>query len=287
MAVPEVDAFRALADPNRRRLLDLLREKDGRTLGELVAGLDMARQSATQHLGVLEDANLVTVVWQGRQKLHYLNPVPLHEITERWIDQFAQPRLRALSQIRRDAEDSQMTTNPLGPDDDRPSFRYVTYIRASAEQVWDSLTDADLTAAFWGHANHSDWQVGSRWEHVRVDGSGIRDVVGTVLESDRPRRLAITFDSPDSSGAPAEVGESAVEPSVVTFELRPHHDIVELTVTHRSLPSAGDLEAAAIGWASVMSNLKTLLETGVVLPQAPWEMHAELAAEQMARNDPR
>ena len=168
-------------------------------------------------------------------------------------------------------------------DDDRPSFRYVSYIRGSAEQVWDALTDADLTAAFWGHANRSDWQVGSTWEHVRVDGSEVRDVVGTVLESDRPHRLTITFDAPARS---EDEADQRAEPSVVTFEIRSHEQIVEVTVTHRRIPGAGDLEAAALGWASVLSNLKTLLETGAVLPQAPWEMHAELAAEQMARNDP-
>jgi len=82
------DVFKALADPSRRHLLDRLRERTGQTLGELAAELTMARQSATQHLAVLEAANLVTVVWHGRQKLHYLNPVPLHEIQDRWIGQF-------------------------------------------------------------------------------------------------------------------------------------------------------------------------------------------------------
>ena len=90
-----VDAvFKALADPTRRELLDRLRERNGQTLGELCAGIAMARQSATQHLDVLAAANLVSTVRSGRQKLHYLNPVPLHEISERWIDKFEAPRLR-------------------------------------------------------------------------------------------------------------------------------------------------------------------------------------------------
>ena len=90
-------AFKALADPTRRYLLDLLHEQNGQTLGELCERVEMARQSATQHLAVLEAANLVSTVRQGREKLHYLNPVPLHEIQERWIDKFERPRLRALS----------------------------------------------------------------------------------------------------------------------------------------------------------------------------------------------
>jgi DNA-binding transcriptional ArsR family regulator len=96
--------FKALADPTRRLLLDRLHERNGQTLGELCGRLDMARQSATQHLSVLEAANLITTVRRGREKLHYLNPVPLHEIQERWIDKFERPRLRALSDLKRRAE---------------------------------------------------------------------------------------------------------------------------------------------------------------------------------------
>src|SRR6478735_6559200 len=101
--------FKALSDPVRRRLLDRLHERNGQTLGELTVDLGMARQSATQHLAILEAAGLLSVVWHGRQKLHYLNPVPLHQVQERWIDKFEHPRLRALSQIRRQAEEHTMT----------------------------------------------------------------------------------------------------------------------------------------------------------------------------------
>ena len=92
--------FKALADPTRRALLDRLRERNGQTLGELCEPLAMARQSATQHLGLLEAANLVTTARRGREKLHYLNPVPLWDMAGRWIGTFEQPRLRALSDRR-------------------------------------------------------------------------------------------------------------------------------------------------------------------------------------------
>jgi len=142
-----VDAvFKALADPTRRELLDRLRERNGQTLGELCEGMAMARQSTTQHLDVLAAADLVSTVRQGRRKLHYLNPVPLHEISERWIDNFETPRLRALSAVRRRAEEA-MT--------DKPDFVYVTYIESTPERVWDALTDPDLTARYWGHSNVS------------------------------------------------------------------------------------------------------------------------------------
>ena len=261
--------FKALADPTRRRLLDRLHERNGQTVGELCAELGMARQSASQHLGLLEAANLVSTVWRGREKLHFLNPVPLHDIHERWIDKFERPRLSALSAIRRAAEEQSMA--------DRPSYVYVTYIQATPEAVWHALTDADLTGQYWGHANVSDWQPGSRWEHRRTDGSGIVDGTGTVLEAERPKRLIMTFDGTDE--------QRPEGPSRVTFDIEPYGDIVRLTVTHENLADAQAVAEVSAGWPAVLANLKSLLETGHVLPQAPWEMHAELRAASMARND--
>jgi uncharacterized protein YndB with AHSA1/START domain/DNA-binding transcriptional ArsR family regulator len=255
--------FKALADPTRRYLLDRLHEHNGQTLGELCEHVDMARQSVTQHVAVLEAANLVSTVRRGREKLHYLNPVPLHEIQERWISTFERPRLRTLSAVKRRAEEPDMA--------DKPTYVYVTYIASTPEKVWHALTDAGLTAEYWGHSNVSDWQVGSPWEHRRTDGSGIADVVGTVLEVVPPTRLVMTFG----------------EPSQVTFEIEPYGEIVRLTVTHENLASQEDYDAVSGGWPAVMANLKSLLETGRVLPQAPWEMHAALRDAQMAADDPR
>jgi uncharacterized protein YndB with AHSA1/START domain len=163
--------------------------------------------------------------------------------------------------------------------EERPSYVYVTYIEASPERVWKALTDAELTASYWGHGNVSDWQVGSSWEHRRVDGSGIADVVGTVLDSLPPRRLTMSFDAPYAS--PPE------GPSQVSFEIEAYHEIVRLTVTHTNLADPESLQAISAGWPAVCANLKSLLETGHVLPQAPWEMHAQLRAAQMARTDAR
>ena len=247
--------FKALADPTRRLLLDRLRERNGQTLRELCEQLAMARQSVTQHLDVLVGANLVAVVRRGRERLHYLNPAPIHEIEERWISGFEKPRLQALSAIKHQAEEYAMTAVP--------TYVYVTYINATAEQVWRALTDADLTARYWGHANVSDWQPGSTWEHRRADGSDAVDVVGKVLTAEPPTRLAITFE--DSL-------EIEREPSVVTFLVEPHQDIVRLTVTHERLANLDMFNGISSGWPAVLSNLKSLLETGDVLPQAPWDM---------------
>ena len=98
------DVFKALADATRRQLLDRLFEKNGQTLGELCEKLAMSRQAVTKHLKILEDANLVAVQWEGREKLHYLNPVPIHEIAERWIKKFEKPRLDALADLKNKLE---------------------------------------------------------------------------------------------------------------------------------------------------------------------------------------
>jgi uncharacterized protein YndB with AHSA1/START domain/DNA-binding transcriptional ArsR family regulator len=263
--------FKALADPTRRTMLDRLHERNGQTLGDLCEQLGMARQSATQHLGVLEAANLITTVWRGRRKLHYLNPVPIHEIQERWIGKFDRPRLAALSAIKRQAEEHDVA--------DKPTFVYVTYIESTPEKVWHALTDADLTAEYWGHSNVSDWQAGSRWEHVRTDGSGIADVAGTVIQAEPTKRLVVTFDAPST--------EPVAEPTVVSFDIVGHGDIVRLTVTHEKLADQDACEAVSSGWPAVMANLKSLLETGHTLPQPPWEMPAELGDAQLAQGNAR
>jgi uncharacterized protein YndB with AHSA1/START domain len=195
--------------------------------------------------------------------------VPLYEIQERWIDKFEIPRLQALSSLKQRAEEHLVTTQ---------TFVYVTYIRATPEKVWQALTHADLSGEYWGHRNVSEWLVGSRWEHQRTDGSGIADGVGRVLESRPPRRLVMTFEEPGEE--PSEM------PSTVTFDIEPYRDIVRLTVTHDHLTN-DDFDAASAGWPAVLANLKSFLERGNVLPQAPWEMPGELRAAQMAQNDRR
>jgi DNA-binding transcriptional ArsR family regulator len=105
MPVTDTDkVFKALADPSRRKLLDVLYSSDGQTLGQLCEHLDMTRQAVTQHLALLEDANLVATAWRGREKLHYLNPVPVYDIYKRWIAKFERSRLRALHNLKKRLE---------------------------------------------------------------------------------------------------------------------------------------------------------------------------------------
>src|SRR5271165_7041469 len=134
------EVFRALADPSRRRLLDRLKLRNGQSLRELCAGLDMARQSVSKHLAILEAANLVTTIRQGREKLHYLNAAPISDITERWISQYDQERVQALADLKRALEGTEM---------EGPEFVYTTYIRTTPERLWQALTDPAFTRRYW------------------------------------------------------------------------------------------------------------------------------------------
>jgi len=132
-----VDVFKALADPTRRHLLDRLNERNGQSLRQLSEGLGMARQSVSKHLAILEAANLVTTIRDGREKLHYLNTVPINEIAERWIKRYDRERVRALSDLKRALEETPV---------ENLEFVYRTYIKTTPERLWQALTEPAFTA---------------------------------------------------------------------------------------------------------------------------------------------
>jgi uncharacterized protein YndB with AHSA1/START domain/DNA-binding transcriptional ArsR family regulator len=252
--------FRALADPSRRLLLDRLNERNGQTLRQLCAGLQMARQSVSKHLALLEAASLVTTVRRGREKLHYLNAAPINEISERWINRYDQQRVRALADLKRALEESPMPTS---------SFAYSTYIKTTPERLWQALTEPAFTERYWGTNFETDWQVGSTitWHH---HGVTIADPEQVVLESEPYRRLAYTWHTFTPAWAEA-VGRSdellakvAAEPrSRATFEIEPLDELCKLTVVHDGFePGSTVLELISGGWPRIISQLKTLLETG-------------------------
>jgi DNA-binding transcriptional ArsR family regulator len=150
--------FKTLADASRRLLLDPLYASNGQTLTELCEHLDMTRQAVTQHLEVFQAANLVTTVWRGREKLHYLNPVPLQEIYERWIGKFEKPRLSALHKLKKRLEVMIMN---------KSEFVYVVYIRTKPERLWSALTSPEFMKQYWfGTHFETDWKSGSPWQLV-------------------------------------------------------------------------------------------------------------------------
>jgi uncharacterized protein YndB with AHSA1/START domain len=244
-------------------LLDRLNERNGQSLLELSEGLDMARQSVSKHLTVLEETNLVSTLKVGRRKLHYLNAVPINDIAERWITRYDRARADALSDLKRALEDQPMA---------EPRFVYTTYIRTTPERLWRALTDPAFTARWWQTTFDTDWAVGSTmtWDN---HGIVIADPEQVVLESDPYHRLAYRWHTftPELNER-FEFGDerfaklAGERRSRVAFDLEPVDDMVKLTVVH------DDFEAESVaatmvgrGWPIFLSSLKTLLETGEAL----------------------
>jgi uncharacterized protein YndB with AHSA1/START domain/DNA-binding transcriptional ArsR family regulator len=257
------EVFRALADPSRRALLDSLNARNGQTLRELCAGLDMTRQSVSKHLAVLAAANLVSTLWRGREKLHYLNAVPINAIAERWINRYDQRRVRALADLKTALESTV----------DSPEFVYTTYIDTTPEKLWQALTEPAFTEQYWGTRFGSDWRKGSTMTWSMKNWTSVSDEQ-VVLESEPYTRLSYTWHDmgPDFAAAfdfPAEeVAAFAAEPrSRVTFTLEPLGELVRLTVEHTGFPPGSKVyEGIRGGWPAIIASLKTLLETGKPLP---------------------
>jgi uncharacterized protein YndB with AHSA1/START domain/DNA-binding transcriptional ArsR family regulator len=276
-AYPQMDdVFKALADPSRRLLLDSLNARNGQTLRELCAGLDMARQSVSKHLAVLEAATLVTTVRRGREKLHYLNAAPINEIGERWITHYERDRVHALADLKRALEDSPV---------DKPTFVYTTYIRTTPELLWQALTEPAFTERYWNLSFDSDWRAGSPMTWHQRDVT-IADAEQVVVESEPYRRLSYRWHSFSPEWAAAmNIDEGARERlagerrSKVTFEIEPlGDDQVRLTVVHDDLEPGGRLAGMiSNGWPRVLANLKTLLETGEPLPDSRAHVRAATA----------
>src|ERR671914_2242831 len=153
------EVFKALADPTRRSLLDELYEQDGQTLHALEQGLPMTRFGVMKHLKVLEEAGLVTTQKRGREKLHFLNPVPIRLIHDRWVSKYAEPWAAALSGLKRDLEERPMTKV------------FEIYIKTRPERLWEAITDPELRSQYsFGVQVNSDWTAGSGYEAVHPAG---------------------------------------------------------------------------------------------------------------------
>ncbi|MFG3551889.1 ArsR/SmtB family transcription factor [Streptomyces sp. NPDC047725] len=265
------EIFKALADDSRRRLLDSLNARNGQSLRELCSGLDMARQSVSKHLAVLEAANLVTSVRRGREKLHYLNAEPINAIADRWISQYDRERVNALADLKLALEATSMGSD---------AFAYSTYIRTTPQKLWQGLTDPAFTRRYWGVEFDTDWKPGSTMTWTER-GASIAHPDQVVLESEPYRRLSYTWHTftaewAKSAGVSEEVLArlAAEKRSKVTFELEPVGEMVKLTVVQDRFESDSTLrEMIQHGWPALLSSLKTLLETGEPLPAPEPDRH--------------
>lgn len=244
--------FKALADPSRRRLLDKLFRRDGQTLGELEAHLpDMTRFGVMKHLRVLEASGLLTTRKVGREKFHYLNPVPIRRIFDRWTSKYARPFTHALADLRKQLEEGDLDMNESGP-----KHVYEIYIRTTPEQLWKAITDpAFVKRYFYDQTVEATWEVGSRYTHRAPDGTLRID--GEIVEVDPPHRLVQTF------ACPAKEETKADRPSRVTWIIERVGEACKLTLIHDDFDGeTATFKSVGKGWNPILSGLKTLIETG-------------------------
>src|SRR6478672_2743940 len=237
------EIFKALADPTRRSLLDELFRRDGQTLSELEARFEMSRFGVMKHLKQLEEAGLVVTRRRGREKLHFLNPVPIRLVHDRWVSKYAEPWAAQLSGLKSRLE------NPM-------EKIFEIYIKTTPERLWDAITDHETRRKYnFGVGIVPDFTPGSHFEMTNGEfalGEGENLVV------DPPRKLVqratmLWSDDVKNEG-----------PTRITWDIEPVGDSCRLTVTHDELREGANDELYG-GWPMILSGLKTWLETGELL----------------------
>jgi DNA-binding transcriptional ArsR family regulator len=251
------EVFRALADPTRRELLDALFEQDGQSLSALESRFAMSRFGVMKHLRLLEEAGLVVTRRRGRETLHFLNPVPIRGVHDRWVSKYSEPVVAALGSLKSQLE---QTMEKI----------YEIYIRTTPERLWAALTSAEDRPHFqFGNtvridrgdgavaAGPDDWTVGARIE-MSNPKAGFVLGSGEVLESTPPHRLVTTMLASWGEDVQAE-GVSRI-----TYEIEQVGDSCHLKLTHDQLRDGAN-EQLYGGWPMILSGLKTWLETGETL----------------------
>ena len=239
------EVFRALGDPTRRSLLDELFREDGQSLSQLAERFSMTRFGVMKHLKLLEEAGLVVTRRRGREKLHFLNPVPIRLVHDRWVSKYAEPWTAALSDLKTRLE------NPM-------EKVFEIYIKTTPERLWQAITDPEIRSKYqWGSQVSSDWTPGGRFEMGHPNSPSLLGE-GVNLEVDPPRKLvqsmvALWGDDVKSEGT-----------TRITWEIEPVGDSCRLIVTHDQLREGAN-EQLYGGWPMILSGLKTWLESGQLL----------------------
>jgi len=241
--------FDALAHKSRRTLLDALFGRDGQTLGELCALLPtMTRFGCMKHLQILEDAGVIVTKKVGREKYHYLNPVPIQLVYDRWVSKYAQPFTFQLSGLK--------TILEAQTDMDTHTHIFQVYIRTTPERLWQALTTGEITQQYYfGSAVEGTFEAGTSYHYPNPNGGTFID--GQVLEVDPPKRMVCTFQ-------PRFLQDNTL--SKVTWEIEAMGGTCRLRLTHDDLIlSSPDTAQMVNGWGQILSSLKSLLETGAAL----------------------
>jgi uncharacterized protein YndB with AHSA1/START domain len=237
------EVFKALADPTRRSLLDELYREDGQTLGALVERFEMSRFGVMKHLKQLEEAGLVVAKRRGREKVHFLNPVPIRLVHDRWVSKYAEPWAAGLSELKTRME------SPM-------EKVFEIYIKTTPERLWEAITDSEIRSKYqFGATVKSDWKPGSRFE---MSAGDFPLGEGEIVEVDPPRKLVQTMVALWGEDVKAE-GTSRI-----TWEIEPVEDSCRLTLTHDQMREGANDQLYG-GWPMILSGLKTWLETGELL----------------------
>ncbi|HEX3508180.1 MAG TPA: SRPBCC domain-containing protein [Candidatus Dormibacteraeota bacterium] len=256
------EVFRAMADPTRRALLDELFRQDGQTLSALEARFSMTRFGVMKHLKLLEGAGLVVTRRRGREKLHFLNPVPIRLVHDRWVSKYAEPWVASLSDLKTTLEASMEKV-------------FEIYIKTTPERLWAAITDPEMRSKYnFGARIESDFTPGSHFNQTTPNGALLGE--GKNLEVDPPRRLVQNMTALWGEDVKAE-GTTRI-----TWEIEPVGDSCHLTVTHDQLREGANDQLYG-GWPMILSGLKTLLETGELLTTPGSLMYAGTAAGKTAK----
>lgn len=246
--------FKALDDGSRRRLLDALFERDGRSLGELTELLPgMTRYGVMNHLRVLEETGLVTTRRDGRRKLHYLNPVPIRLVHDRWISKYTEPAVAGMTRLKKALEEK-------GKPMTHPVHVYQIFINVPPSTVWDAIVDGDQTVRyFYGTRLETRLEAGSELRYLNPDGSIAAD--GHIVACDPERRLEMVF---QARWDPDLVAEGPAREAWILEEI---NGATKLTVELYDVAvDSKTFEDFSQGFPYILSGLKTLVETGKSLP---------------------
>ena len=248
LPVDDDQVFRALGSAVRRNILDIIRAEPGISLNEISDQFDMSRFGVRKHLEVLVEAGLISVEKEGRVKRHYMNPVPIQSIYDRWLTRYSARWAAALTGLKYHLEDENQAMNEL-------KLRYEIYIRTSAERLWQAITDGELTRKYYyGAPVKSSFEPGASIEYLNHEDPSKVMISGKIVEADAPRRLVHTFDFGKGDG-----------PSTVTYEIEPMGEVCKLTLVHEFDEVNDTYNGVKGGWNPILSGLKTFLETGDIL----------------------
>jgi uncharacterized protein YndB with AHSA1/START domain/DNA-binding transcriptional ArsR family regulator len=252
------DVFKALSDSHRRTILDLLKERDGRSLSDLKEYFpEMTRFGVMKHLKILECALLIVTKKDGRFKYHYLNPVPIQDIADRWISSFAKPWTQTMSNLKNQLERTNTMTT-------KPKHVYVSVIKTTPEKLWQALTDGKITPAYY-YGGVFEGKIEKDGDYAYLAPDGVGNFVSGKIEDVVPyKKLVTTFKGEWMPGMKNDA------PSRVTWEIEQQGECCRLTLTHDDFDGeTATYQITGGGWPGILSGLKTLLETGQPLNYNP------------------